>query len=176
MVKQLARQVTDLAAAGANLFHAVVELQRLRASSERKFQRWFFETRSVQERSQELLAMAEASLAEERKRVDQLQKRYEELEHAQQMTQKALDVETTRRSWFQNSLEEAEAELRIAKTEARRAWEELGRREEERVTMIERLQEGEPTTMERLTLVPMMPKSGHGESPSTVSLCQLLWK
>ena len=35
--QQLARQVTDLSAAGANLFHAVVELQRLRASSERKF-------------------------------------------------------------------------------------------------------------------------------------------
>ena len=38
--QQMARQITDLSAAGANLFHAVVELQRLRASSERKFQRW----------------------------------------------------------------------------------------------------------------------------------------
>lgn len=35
--KQMARQTTDLSAAGANLFHAVVELQRLRASSEREF-------------------------------------------------------------------------------------------------------------------------------------------
>ncbi|UZP37516.1 hypothetical protein NXS19_005332 [Fusarium pseudograminearum] len=54
--QQLARQVTDLSAAGANLFHAVVELQRLRASSERKFQRWFFETRGELERAQEVNA------------------------------------------------------------------------------------------------------------------------
>lgn len=45
LVEQMLRQMTDLTAAGANLFHAVVELQRLRASSERKFQRWFIETR-----------------------------------------------------------------------------------------------------------------------------------
>lgn len=51
--EQMARQITDLSAAGANLFHAVVELQRLRASSERKFQRWFFETREEQERAKE---------------------------------------------------------------------------------------------------------------------------
>jgi hypothetical protein len=47
----MSRQITDLAAAGANLFQALIELQRLRASSERKFQRWFFETRADQERA-----------------------------------------------------------------------------------------------------------------------------
>ena len=47
------------------MFHAVVELQRLRASSERKFQRWFFETRAEQERAQEIQAMTEASLEQE---------------------------------------------------------------------------------------------------------------
>jgi len=51
--QQMARQINDLSAAGANLFHAVVELQRLRQSSERKFQRWFFDTRDEQERARE---------------------------------------------------------------------------------------------------------------------------
>jgi hypothetical protein len=49
------------------MFHAIVELQRLRASSERKFQRWFFETRAEQERAREIQAMQEASLAQERR-------------------------------------------------------------------------------------------------------------
>jgi hypothetical protein len=51
IAEQMGRQITDLSAAGANLFHAVVELQRLRASSERKFQRWFSETKLEQERA-----------------------------------------------------------------------------------------------------------------------------
>jgi len=64
--QQLARQVTDLGAAGANLFHAVVELQRLRASSERKFQRWFFESRGENERNREEIARLREGLAAER--------------------------------------------------------------------------------------------------------------
>ena len=73
--QQLGRQVTDLSAACANLFHAVVELQRLRASSERKFQRWFFETRAEQEKAQEMQAMTQASLeAERRDQPPQLQR------------------------------------------------------------------------------------------------------
>lgn len=60
--KQMARQITDLSAAGSNLFHAVVELQRLRASSERKFQRWFFETRAEQEKSSETIAQLQTQL------------------------------------------------------------------------------------------------------------------
>ena len=62
----MSRQITDLSAAGANLFHAVVELQRLRASSERKFQRWYFDIRSEQERSQEMQAELERTLKAER--------------------------------------------------------------------------------------------------------------
>ncbi|KAI7288033.1 hypothetical protein KC345_g10 [Hortaea werneckii] len=62
----LNRQITDLSAAGANLFHAVVELQRLRASSERKFQRWFFETRADTERSSEMQAQMDRQLRLER--------------------------------------------------------------------------------------------------------------
>jgi hypothetical protein len=64
IVKQLATQVQDLSAAGSNLFYAVVELQRLRASSERKFQRWFFETRSDIERVQETNTKFEATVEE----------------------------------------------------------------------------------------------------------------
>ncbi|KAI0478855.1 hypothetical protein GGR56DRAFT_672840 [Xylariaceae sp. FL0804] len=54
LAQQLSRYVNDLSAAGSNLFHAIVELQRVRASSERKFQRWFFEVRAIEERSKEI--------------------------------------------------------------------------------------------------------------------------
>jgi hypothetical protein len=65
-MEQMRRQITDLSAAGANLFHAVVELQRLRASSERKFQRWFFETKREQERAREVQGELERLLRAER--------------------------------------------------------------------------------------------------------------
>lgn len=65
-MEQMGRQITDLSAAGANLFHALVELQRLRASSERKFQRWFFETRQEQERAREAQGELERLLGAER--------------------------------------------------------------------------------------------------------------
>ena len=66
---QLSRQVGDLSAAGSNLFHAVIELQRLRASSERKFQRWFFETRTELERHQELNEILKTEIEETRSRL-----------------------------------------------------------------------------------------------------------
>ena len=66
LLQQLSRHTTDLAAAGANLFHAVVELQRLRASSERKFQRWFYETRKESEREKEVNAALEHAIVSER--------------------------------------------------------------------------------------------------------------
>ncbi|KAH6666899.1 hypothetical protein B0J14DRAFT_704958 [Halenospora varia] len=67
LTMQLSRQVTDLSAFGEKLFQAVVELQRLRASSERKFQRWFVDMRGEQERAQEMQAHIEASQKEERR-------------------------------------------------------------------------------------------------------------
>lgn len=66
LAKQMSRQITDLSAAGANLFHAVTELQRLRASSERKFQRWFYEHRQEQEHALEREAQLEELLNAER--------------------------------------------------------------------------------------------------------------
>jgi hypothetical protein len=62
----LKKQVMDLSSAGANLFYAVVELQRLRASSERKVQRWFVETTAELERANERHDLMEAVLEEER--------------------------------------------------------------------------------------------------------------
>ncbi|KIX01098.1 uncharacterized protein Z518_10164 [Rhinocladiella mackenziei CBS 650.93] len=76
--QQMARQITDLSAAGANLFHAVVELQRLRASSERKFQRWFFETRREQELAQERMSELERLLDNERKAHQKLKQHFRE--------------------------------------------------------------------------------------------------
>lgn len=140
--QQLSRQVTDLSAAGANLFHAVVELQRLRASSERKFQRWFFETRAEQERAQEIQAMTEASLEEERR------------ERATAINE-AIENEKGK-STSDKQLAEMKRELQISKEEARRAWEELGRREQEERERTASLREGRPTLVGGVQVVPMM--------------------
>ncbi|KAH6981825.1 hypothetical protein BKA56DRAFT_672623 [Ilyonectria sp. MPI-CAGE-AT-0026] len=139
--QQLARQVTDLSAAGANLFHAVVELQRLRASSERKFQRWFFETRSELERAQEVNAMLDAALDQERRgRAEAIREAVEN----ERGTSKA-----------QKQLSEMRKELSISKEEARRAWEELGRREQEERDRTLSLQSGQPTIVGGVQVVPM---------------------
>ncbi|KAJ5780404.1 hypothetical protein N7457_005564 [Penicillium paradoxum] len=129
--QQLARQITDLSAAGANLFHAVVELQRLRASSERKFQRWFFDTRAEQERSKELQADLDRQLKAER------QGRADAFAAAQESEKDKAKAEEL--------LKEMRRELQISKEEARRAWEELGRREQEERDRTNSLRNGEPT-------------------------------
>ena len=138
---QLSRQVGDLSAAGANLFHAVVELQRFRASSERKFQRWFFETRAELERNQEINAMLEAQLEEER------QRRAEAVRDAgyhERENQKLQKLHAEQRK-----------EMLIAKEEARRSWEELGRREQEERDRTISLQQGLPTIVGGVQVVPM---------------------
>jgi hypothetical protein len=138
---QLSRQVADLSAAGANLFHAVVELQRLRASSERKFQRWFFETRSELERHQEVNGMLQNQLEQER------QARAE-------AARKAAQAEAENQK-LQKMVAEMRRELLISKEEARRAWEELGRREQEERDRTLSLQQGHPTLVGGVQVVPM---------------------
>lgn len=148
--QQLARQVTDLSAAGANLFHAVVELQRLRASSERKFQRWFFETRAEQEKTKEVQAGLENTLRTER------QARTEAVTQSGRLeTEKnsAYQMKTT----AEQMVKEMRRELQISKEEARRAWEELGRREQEERDRTTSLRNGEPTLVGGVQVVPMMP-------------------
>lgn len=138
---QLSRQVSDLSAAGANLFHAVVELQRLRASSERKFQRWFFETRAELERHEETKAALERALAEERR-------------SKANAIQEALENDRSN-SKTQKRITEMQKELLISKEEARRAWEELGRREQEERDRTISLQQGLPTIVGGVQVVPM---------------------
>ncbi|KAK4192515.1 hypothetical protein QBC35DRAFT_469849 [Podospora australis] len=138
---QLSRQVADLSAAGANLFHAVVELQRLRASSERKFQRWFFETRSELERHQEVNAMLEAQLEQERQsKVDEANK---------------ISKQEAENARLNKLVTEMRRELLISKEEARRAWEELGRKEQEERDRTVSLQQGIPTIVGGVQVVPM---------------------
>lgn len=140
--QQMSRQITDLSAAGANLFHAVVELQRLRASSERKFQRWFFDTRAEQERNQEQRAELEAQLsAEQQSRTDST----DAIKQAENDKAKAEEM-----------AREMRRELQISKEEARRAWEELGRREQEERERTAALRNGDPTIVGGVQVVPMM--------------------
>ncbi|PYH93428.1 hypothetical protein BO71DRAFT_430980 [Aspergillus ellipticus CBS 707.79] len=141
--QQMARQVTDLSAAGANLFHAVVELQRLRASSERKFQRWFFDTRADQERAKEVQAELEKQIRTER------QGRSDALTSLQKAESDKVRAEEL--------LKEMRRELQISKEEARRAWEELGRREQEERDRTSSLRNGEPTLVGGVQVVPMIP-------------------
>lgn len=139
---QLARQVQDLSAAGANLFHAVVDLQRLRVSSQKKFQRWLFEMRAEQERSQEMQGMLEATLQEERRG------RTEAIGDAVAREREKLNSEKL--------VAEMRRELHISKEEARRAWEELGRREQEERERTASLREGQPTIVGGVQVVPMI--------------------
>ncbi len=147
----LAHQVTDLAAAGANLFHAVVELQRLRASSERKFQRWFFDTRAETERLGEVNGQLQKLLNEERAG------RKHAIEEAVEEAKKASSND--------KAVQELKRELEISKSEARRAWEELGRREQEERERVASLKEGMQTMVGDVAVIPMMP--GHTRNTST---------
>ncbi|KAF4549322.1 Hypothetical protein D9617_22g066680 [Elsinoe fawcettii] len=146
----MSRQITDLSAAGANLFHAVVELQRLRASSERKFQRWFFETRNEQEKDRERIAELERALAAER----------------DNRTEGKRDIEDAKRDRDRadKMLREMRRELNISKEEARRAWEELGRREQEERDRTMSLKEGMPTVVGGVQVVPMHASQSAGVS------------
>lgn len=140
--QQMARQVTDLSAAGANLFHAVVELQRLRASSERKFQRWFFDTRSELEKAKEIQGDLELQVRTERQ--------------ARTDTLASLRKAESDKAGTENLLKDMRRELQISKDEARRAWEELGRREQEERNRTTSLRNGEPTLVGGVQVVPMI--------------------
>ena len=169
--QQLARQVTDLSAAGANLFHAVVELQRLRASSERKFQRWFFETREEHEKNQERIAQLEAELNEARRNrtTDQPSTRVNEEVHeqARQEAQRVAEEQIAKiRRETELEVREKNRELEISKEEARRGWEEIGRMEQENRDRTFSLRRGEPTIVGGVQVVPFIP-AGAGRQTST---------
>lgn len=161
--QQMARQVTDLSAAGANLFHAVVELQRLRASSERKFQRWFFETRAEQERFRE-----EQSKFDERLRNEQ--QVAADAQTALARLQKEKSLALSDKTLAGRQVDEMRRELDIAKKEARRAWEELGRREQEERDRTVSLKQGQVTIVGGVQVVPMVQsasRQGSTNRPST---------
>lgn len=141
LAQQMSRQITDLSAAGANLFHAVVELQRLRASSERKFQRWFYEHRQDQEKAQEREATFETSLQAER--------------DARVAAEANMERMATEKKNAERAVSEMKRELQISKEEARRAWEELGRREQEERDRTFSLRDGQPTLVGGVQVVPM---------------------
>ena len=153
----LNRQITDLSAAGANLFHAVVELQRLRASSERKFQRWFFESKGNDERNREIQGQLENQLRTERA-------------ERNDTARINAEADTIKRN-AQREVAEARRELMISKDEARRAWEELGRRNQESLETAQSLKDGRITLVHGVQVVPYFggpSRSGSaGQRPGT---------
>ncbi|MCJ1437258.1 hypothetical protein MMC27_006644 [Xylographa pallens] len=151
--QQFARQVTDLSAAGANLFHAVVELQRLRASSERKFQRWFYETRSEQERAREKIAELEAALRAERQNHHETPAAVARVDADRLATERATAEEIKRNA--EQMVKEMQRELQISRDEARRGWEEIGRMEQAERDRTTSLRNGEATLVGGVQVVPM---------------------
>ncbi|KAH0398976.1 hypothetical protein KCU89_g6685, partial [Aureobasidium melanogenum] len=135
------RQIQDLSAAGANLFHGLVELQRLRASSERKFKRWFFEMRAEQEKWQEDRADLVGQINAERDLKEQAERTIEK------MRKEVL--------FEKNRANEDRRELLIAKAEARRAWESLGDMEAKNSEIMTNLRQGIPTNIGGIQVVPM---------------------
>lgn len=162
LLQQLSRQVTDLSAAGANLFHAVVELQRLRQSSERKFNHWFHETRKEAERQQEISAQLENALVQER------QARAQDI---QRMEAILIESQSSRGAFEKNAKlnEESKRELQIAKDEARRAWEELGRREQEERERTAALREGQPILIGGIQVFPTAHQSSRNQHMAGIS-------
>ncbi|KAF1947336.1 hypothetical protein EJ02DRAFT_417918 [Clathrospora elynae] len=146
LAQQMSRQITDLSAAGANLFHAVVELQRLRASSERKFQRWVYEHRQDQERAQDRETELGEQIAVESK--------------ARAEAEANVERMATEKKNAERAVTEMKRELQISKEEARRAWEELGRREQEERDRTSSLREGQPTLVGGVQVVPMVQDIG----------------
>ncbi|MCJ1315947.1 hypothetical protein MMC15_001267 [Xylographa vitiligo] len=151
--QQFARQVTDLSAAGANLFHAVVELQRLRASSERKFQRWFYDTRSEQERAREKIAELENALREERQNHYEPSAATVRVDAERLATERAAAEELKRNA--EQMVKEMQRELQISRDEARRGWEEIGRMEQAERDRTTSLRNGEATLVGGVQVVPM---------------------
>ena len=93
----MSRQITDLSAAGANFFNALIELQRLHAKLERKFQRWFVDTRVELEQLQELLALERA--------------KGEQALHAQGVAERLVHEKETGWSYFETKRVELGQEL-----------------------------------------------------------------
>ena len=153
--QEMARQITDLAAGGANLFHAVIELQRLRASSERKFQRWFFETREQHEEYRENIARLERNLDEQRHL-------REDAEATVAATRNRGPPPEQQRN-YDRLLAEYKRELQISKEEARRAWEDLGRQEQIERERIQALREGNRIYIGGIQVVPHS-AAGHGDN------------
>ncbi|KAH8669783.1 hypothetical protein BGZ60DRAFT_408213 [Tricladium varicosporioides] len=133
---QLSKQVTDLSAAGQNLFHAVTELQHLKASSERKFQRWFFEMKAEKERSQVIIAGLKNSL-----------------EVAQQQLEEVL-----------GSRREDRHELQVVKEEILRAREKIERNAVMEKRRADRLESGRSIEIGDVILTPHIIERANGTS------------
>lgn len=161
IAQQMSRQIIDLTAAGANLFHAVVELQRLRASSERKFQRWFYEVKAEQEKSQDVRKELETKLRDQQQHGTSQQRGVGSSHNFNTRTQEEQETK-------ERVLSQMQRELQISKDEARRAWEELGRREQEERERIFALRDGTPITIGGVQVVPTQGSHSHGGSHVSV--------
>jgi hypothetical protein len=131
----------------------------LRASSERKFQRWFFETRTEQEAKQERIAELEAALkAEQQARAEEAGglRADPDRAFAERAAAEKASAEEIKRS-AEQMVREMRRELQISRDEARRGWEEIGRMEQDERDRTASLRNGEPTLVGGVQVVPMVP-------------------
>lgn len=144
----MARQITDLSASGANLFHALVELQRQRASSERKYQRWYNDAKATAEKAVRDKRDIDIELAREKARCSSV------IAAADQAANRAIHQARDERV---RTEQKVLRELQISRNEARRAWEELGRREQEERQSVAHLRAGKPAIIKNIEVVPVRP-------------------
>jgi len=139
MQDQLSRQISHLSAAGIELFHAIIEMQGLHASTEKEFQQLLAERRAEQERSQEFQRGLKLKLA---KLEYQKNEAVNEMLMAKQMYESEIwDLKTNIRSLDEMILEERKASyaVKTEKLDLERLVSEL--REELEKLKAEQLQE-----------------------------------
>lgn len=163
MGRDMQRQMHDLTAAGANLFHAVVEIQRTRASSERRFARWYKDAEETNKELKKIKAETEGlrsrsgGSGEISQRIARLESdiRKANVIIAQlELDNQKANVDTA----------QMQRELQITREEARRAWEELGRRESDERNRIALLYEGHPISVGGIQVVPTTGIASRGGS------------
>jgi len=144
-------QLESLSATGTNLYHAIVDLQQQRESSEREFQLWFIHGKVEQERAQQKYAEIEKALDRER---DAHAKAIAELSKVEPEKNTFSHTKS-----IEQMVEDMRRELDLTKQEAQRAWLELGKIEQEQRDRMTYLQAEGHTIVGGVQVVPMMQKS-----------------
>ncbi len=144
--QHLFRQLESLSATGTNLYHAIVDLQQQRESSEREFQLWFINGKVAQQRAQQNYAEIEDTLDRER---DARVKAIAELSKVEPEKNTFSHTKSN-----EQMVKDMRRELDLTKQEVQRL--ELGKIEQEQCDRMTYLQAEGHTIVGGVQVVPMM--------------------